>query len=168
MSQADRYLDLYGSEISLASLDAEERKLVGRLKRRATAEPPWHEFGNFYVKQVGDFYQARGLKRTQVTRTPAWRIAQDLSGRLAVAQGIAKIGDYRDTLEHIILTRFKNRRAFCKKTGLSETMLSHVLARRKHISIDALEKAMRRIGFRFSIGESPKAESKPHNRRAAG
>jgi hypothetical protein len=168
MSQADRYVDLYGGEISLASLDAEERKLIGTLKRRAAAEPPWHEFGNFYVKQVGDFYQARGMKRSQVTRTAAWRIAQDLDGRLAVAQGVAKIGDYRDTLEHIVLTRFKNRREFCKKTGLSETMLSHVLARRKHIAIDTLAKALHRIGYRFRIAEEPDVEPTQRKRRAAG
>ena len=168
MSRVDRYVDLYGGEVSLASLDAEERKLVATLKRRAAAEPPWHEFGNFYVKQVGDFYRARGMKRTQVTRTAAWRIAQDLDGHLAVAQGIARIGDYRDTLEHIVLTRFKNRREFCKKTGLSETMLSHVLARRKHIAIGTLAKALHRIGFRFVITDEAKAQSRQTKQRAAG
>ena len=57
MSQGDRYVDLDGNEISLASLDAEERKLVNSLKRRAAGKPPWDEFGNFFVKAVGDFYQ---------------------------------------------------------------------------------------------------------------
>ncbi len=167
MTQVDRYIELYGGEISLASLEADERKLVATLKRRAAAEPPWHEFGNFYVKLVGDFYQARGLKRRLVTRTAAWRIAQDLSGRLAVAQGVASIGDYRDTLEHIVLTRFKNRREFCKKTGLSETMLSHVLARRKHIAIDTLSRALHKIGFQLGIGEIGDSELK-QRQRAAG
>jgi hypothetical protein len=120
------------------------------------------------MKAVGDFYQARGMSRKRITRTPAWHIAQDLDGRLAVAQGVASIGDYRDTLEHIVLTRFKNRREFCKKTGLSETMLSHVLARRKHIAIDTLAKALRRIGFRFRIAEEPGADPKQRPQRAAG
>ena len=167
MSQADRYVDLYGGEIPLASLDAEERKLVGTLKRRAAAEPPWHEFGNFYVKVVGDFYQARGMTRTRITRTPVWRIAQDLDGRLGIAQGIARVADYRDELEHIILTRFKTRREFCKATGLSEDMLSHVLARRKHVAIDTLSKALSRIGCTLKIVPQTPPEPEARRRRAA-
>ena len=59
--------------------------------------------------------------------------------------------DYRDALETLISDKFKTRKRFCDATGLSETMLSHVLARRKHLSIDALTDALAKIGYRLRI-----------------
>ena len=168
MTHDDRYVELDGDEISLESLDVDERKLVNTLKRRAAAEPHWHEFGNFWMKLVGNFYLARGMPRKRITRSRVWKIAQDLDGRLAVAQGIARVPDYRDAIEEIILTRFKSRREFCKKTGLSETMLSHVLAGRKHLAIDTLIKALSRIGCTLKIVPQIPPEPAPRKRRAAG
>jgi hypothetical protein len=78
-------------------------------------------------------------------------VAQDLASRLAISQGHASAPDYRDELEAIIRTHFPTRRAFCEATGLSEDMLSHVLARRKHLAIDTLEAALRRIGYGLHI-----------------
>lgn len=168
MSQADRYIDLDGNEISLESLDADERKLVTTLRSRAATEPAWHEFGNFWMKRVGDFYKARGMSRKRITATPVWRIAEDLDGRLAVAQGVARVPDYRDAIEDIILTKFKSRRAFCKKTRLSEAMLSHVLAGRKHLAIDTLIKALKRIGYRLRIVPDHIDKQSAAGKRAAG
>ena len=39
-------------------------------------------------------------------------------------------GDDRDELVRIIADRFTTRREFCEAAGVSEDMLSHVLARR--------------------------------------
>jgi hypothetical protein len=168
MARHDNYRDLDGNEISLGSLDMAERKLIATLKRRASAAPDWHEFGNFWRSLVGDFYKARGMPRTRITRTPVWRVAEDLDGRLAVDQGFARVPDYRDAIEEIILTRFKSRREFCQATGLSEDMLSHVLARRKHIAIDTLSKALSRIGCALKI-VVPTAERPPGRKsRRAG
>ncbi|MGH8584251.1 MAG: hypothetical protein ACREWG_16060 [Gammaproteobacteria bacterium] len=147
MSVEDRYVDLREREVSLAQLDADERRLLDTLKRRADRAPPWHEFANFWMKLVGDFYDSRGLSRSQVRHTTLYRVAQDLGSRLAVGQGIARNPDYRDELGELIRTRFKTRRAFCEATGLSEDMLSHVLAGRKHIAIDTLSDALSRIGW---------------------
>ena len=80
-----------------------------------------------------------------------YRIAQDLSGRLGVAAGFIRPPDYRDELEELILTRFPSRRAFCKATGLSEDMLSHVLAGRKDLSLATLTRALERIGYAVHI-----------------
>jgi hypothetical protein len=54
-------------------------------------------------------------------------------------------------LEHLILARFKTRREFCEATGLSEDMLSHVLARRKHLAIDTLNAALAKVGYTVHI-----------------
>jgi hypothetical protein len=117
MPRADIYLDLDGQELSLAHLDAEERKLLGRIQRRARAQPDWDAFDNYWTVAVPAFYRARGLALKAVLRTVPWRVAQDLSGRIAVAAGLARVGDYRDELEELIRERFPSRRAFCEATG---------------------------------------------------
>ena len=159
MSRSKTYVDLNGREISLADLDPEERKLVLALERRAESCRDWNEFDNYWTKAVGEFYDARGLARSEHKRTPIYRIAQDLSGRLAVAAGMARLPDYRDELEGLIRNRFKTRREFCKATGLAEDMLSHVLARRKHLSMETLVQALARIGYVLRIEPGLRMES---------
>jgi hypothetical protein len=151
MDRPDNYVDLKGREISLRDLDADERRLLAKIQARAATQPPWNEYENYWVAAVASFYDARGLTRAESRRTAVYRIAQDLGGRIAVAAGLARLSDYRDELEEIIRTRFKTRRAFCEATGLSEDMLSHVLARRKDLSLESLTQALSRIGFRMRI-----------------
>ena len=50
---------------------------------------------------------------------------------------------------------FGTRRAFCQATGLSEDLLSHVMARRKHLSMSSLTDALHRIGYALHIGPAP-------------
>jgi hypothetical protein len=78
-------------------------------------------------------------------------VAQDIGSRLGIAQGKMRQSDYRDELEQLILTRFKTRREFCEATGLSEDMLSHVLARRKHLAVDTLYSALEKVGYTLHI-----------------
>ena len=58
---------------------------------------------------------------------------------------------YRDNLQACIVTPDSNsnpaRGVLPKATGLSEDMLSHVLAGRKDLSIGTLTKALDRIGY---------------------
>jgi hypothetical protein len=155
MSRPDVYVDLKGQEIPLVALDADERQLVGRLRRRARTHPDWDDFDNYWTRAVQAFAQARGLGRAEARHTAVYRIAQDLSGRLAVAAGLARVPDYRDELETLIREHFPTRRAFCEATGLSEDLLSHVLARRKHLSLGTLTEALRRIGYGLHITAEP-------------
>ncbi len=155
MARDGVYVDLKESEISLSRLDKEERRLVSVLLRRAATHPGWTEFDNFWFKAVGDFYDARGLTRKQSRQTAVVRIALDLSARLAVKAGLARLPDYRDELEELIRRQFPTRRAFCEATGLSEDLLSHVLARRKHVSIRTLTEALKRIGYVLHITPAP-------------
>ncbi|HMC67023.1 MAG TPA: hypothetical protein VKI65_18945 [Gemmataceae bacterium] len=155
MTRNDKYTDLEGREVSLTGLDEAERKLVSLLRRRAATHPNWTDFDNFWTKAVADFYDARGLTRKQSSNTAVFRIAQDLSSRLAVRSGMARLPDYRDELEELIRSRFRTRRAFCKATGLSEDLLSHVLAGRKHLSLPTLSTALERIGYRLRISPLP-------------
>lgn len=149
------YIDTDGKKWPLTGFDAGERRLFAELKERArrtltTASEPiqrWCEFDNYWLPRVHTFYSERGLTRKQVMNTAIFQITHDLSGRLAIMLGLARKADYRDQLIEIIEERFKTRRAFCKATGLAEDMLSHVLAGRKHLSIEALTIALDRIGY---------------------
>ncbi|MEX0704496.1 MAG: hypothetical protein WD069_20510 [Planctomycetales bacterium] len=91
------------------------------------------------------------MSRKESARSALFRIAQDLDDRLAIAQGLARAPDYRDELAELIRERFKTRREFCRATGISEDMLSHVLAGRKHLAIDTLQQALARIGCTLRI-----------------
>ena len=145
----------------------DERTLLKKPGARADRAPPWHEFANFWMKHVGEFYDGRGLSRSQGRHTVLYRIAQDLASRLAVEQGVARMPDYRDEIEALVRTRFKTRREFCEATGLSEDMLSHVLAGRKHIAIDTLSDALSRIGCALRIVPQTGPQAPPAHPRAA-
>ena len=167
MARNDTYTNYRGRELSLAGLDDDERRLVQTLQRRAAAMSDWCEFSNFWTKAVGEFYAARRLSRAKTARTLPYQIAQDLSSRIGLASGMMRFPDYRDDLADLIRTRFKNRRQFCKKTKLSEAMVSHVLARRKHLALDTLTKALRRIGCQIHIVPAPELTGLQSRKRAA-
>jgi hypothetical protein len=166
MAHNDTYTDYRGRELSLAGLDDDERNLVQTLQRNAAATADWCKFSNFWSKSVAEFYAARRVSRAKAAKTLPYRIAQDLSSRIGLAAGMMRFPDYRDDLADLIRTRFKNRRQFCKKAKLSEAMLSHVLARRKHLALDTLTKALRRIGCQLHIVPTPEV-SEPHARKRA-
>ena len=168
MARAEAYTDLEGREIPLDGLDREERKLVAVLKRRARTRRDWNDFDNSWIQAVDEFYRARGLTRAQIRRTAVFQIAQDLSGRIAVAAGLARPPDYRDELEELVRSRFNTRREFCEATGLSEDMLSHVLARRKHVAIDTLSEALGRIGYTLRIAPKAGSGKGGNGKRVAG
>jgi hypothetical protein len=151
VTQASVYVDLRGRQHSLDALDADERKLVTRFKRRAASTAEYSEYHNFWLPVVAEFYKDRGLTKRQIVKTTVYRIAQDLGSRLMVDQGLARAPDYRSELAELVRSKFKTRREFCQKTGLSEDMLSHVLAGRKNMSIDALTGALDQIGYTLRI-----------------
>ena len=145
------YLDLDGRPIRLDSLDSEERRLLGRLERRARTGPDWCAFDNFWMSAVTEFYDARGVTRAQVIQTSVYQIAQDLSARLGIAQGMIQPPGYLDQLEDLVLNHFPSRRAFCKASGLGEDTLDDVLAGRKDMPLESLSKALDRAGYRLWI-----------------
>src|SRR5262245_20038985 len=135
----DFYVGLEGKKWPLSNLDVVERRfLIAVLKesqrlQNAPGDPleRWCDFDNYWTPKIMEFYADRGLKSNQIVKKMVFEIAQDLSGRMAVSFGLSRLPNYRDSLEEIIASKFKSRRAFCKASGLSEDMLSHVLAGRK-------------------------------------
>lgn len=144
-------IDLNGESIDIAALNLQERALIGLLQNRFKSHPDWNDFDNFWMVEVTKFYQPQGLTRQQIRQTAGYRIAQDLSSRLAISGGYARLPDYRDELDDLIRSRFKTRREFCQATGLTEDMLSHVLAKRKQLGIDTLATALSKIGYELKI-----------------
>jgi len=128
---------------------------VARLKQRARSHPDWMDFDSYSEQQVLALYHTRGLKGQEIVQTTVWKIAQDLSGRIAISAGMARMPDYRDELQELIRERFPSRRHFCQATGISEDMLSHVLAGRKDLSLEALTAALGRVGFTLRIMPLP-------------
>ncbi len=59
------YVNLYGETLSLAGLDAEERALVQRLRRRAATQPAWCDFRNDALQAVREFYDRRSRSRQE-------------------------------------------------------------------------------------------------------
>jgi hypothetical protein len=144
------YLDLRGRTIDLSTLDQEELQLFRQLQADAERMDS-ATYRNHWVSQVSNLLSPRGLSKAAIVRSSLYRLTQDLGSRQQVQRGEARVPDYRDELEGIILDRFKTHRAFCEATGLSEDMLSHVLARRKHLAIDTLTEALGRVGYRLTI-----------------
>jgi hypothetical protein len=162
MSGSTEYTDRRGDSLDLSVLDRDERALIAELLRHADSHPDARraEFWNFYPQRVGEFYEARGLTRRETTKTLVWQIAQDINGRLLVAAGLAKDSDdYREKLDTLIRDKYGSRREFCELTGISEDMLSHVLAKRKHLSIQSLSNALAKVGYTIQI--TPMSDSSP-------
>src|SRR5437868_15006165 len=106
MKHGDVYVDLDGQEICLVHLDAEERKFVTRIQRRARTHPEWTTFDNWWTAAVPAFYQSRGLARRLVPRTIPWKIAQDQSSRLGLMAGWIEPDDWRGDLEALVRDKY--------------------------------------------------------------
>jgi hypothetical protein len=155
MVKSNNYLDLKNRSYSLAELTTDEKQLISECKKFAEAKPDWGDYTNHWIPKAEALLSKYGLDRPQMIRSTLWRIVQDIGARLHIESGLARSPDYRDELEQIIRERFSTRRAFCEATGLSEDMLSHVLARRKHLAIDTLADALGRIGYALRILPAP-------------
>lgn len=149
------YLDIKNRAYSMTDLTADETHLFDECRKFAARKPDWGEYTNYWIPKAEKLLAARGLDRREMIRSTLWRVVQDIGARLHIASGLASAPDYRDELEEIIRNRFKTRRAFCDATGLAEDMLSHVLARRKHLAIDTLEDALEKIGYSIRIVPTP-------------
>ena len=144
------HTDLRGQTIDLSVLDREETQMYEQLQVDAVRMDS-ATYRNHWISQVTRLLSGRGLTKPAIVRSPLYRLAQDLGSRQQVERGEARVPDYRDDLEGIIVSQFKTRRAFCEATGLSEDMLSHVLARRKHLAIDTLTEVLGRVGYHLTI-----------------
>ena len=59
MHRANLYVDLDGNALCLPRLDAEERKLLARIRRRAAGQPDWDAFDNYWTVAVPPLCEPR-------------------------------------------------------------------------------------------------------------
>ena len=73
MKPASPYVDLEGNAIALDGLDAGERRLLARLRRRARTHPDWSDFGTYWMRAVADKLQLRlsGAEQQQLVKNSA-------------------------------------------------------------------------------------------------
>jgi hypothetical protein len=144
-------------ELDLTSLTTEEAAVFHQARREYEESPEWHAFKQKWLNEVLSIYDRQKLPRRQAVAKPLYRAVQDLGSRLMVQDGYAKMPSYQEQIAAIIETKFETRREFCKATGLSEDMLSHVLKGRKDVSIGTLTDSLRKIGYALAIVPLPKA-----------
>jgi hypothetical protein len=167
MRRPSVYTDLDGRPLCLGHLDADERRLLARIQRRARENQDWDAFDNYWTRAIGAFYDARGVPRTVSRESVVYRVAQDLSSRLGIASGLVRMEDYRDQIEELIEEKYRTRKAFCEATGLAEDTVSDLLRGRLDLSLSALEKALGRIGYTLCIRRVPRMEHVQQKRAAA-
>ncbi len=149
------YSTLSGHHFSLDLLDPQEFRILTEFQKRFEKGLDWNEFENYWIATLSSLYDKRKVPRRLSMQKPLFQIAQDMWGRLAIQQGHVEPPDYRDELAELIDQEFGTRREFCRKTGMSEQMVSHALAHRKHIHINRLVHALHKIGYRLSITPAP-------------
>ena len=111
------HTDLRGQTIDLSVLDREETQMYEQLQVDAVRMDS-ATYRNHWISQVTRLLSGRGLTKAAIVRSPLYRLAQDLGSRQQVERGEARVPDYRDQLEGIIVSQFKTRRAFLRSDGI--------------------------------------------------
>lgn len=133
----DFHRTLTGRVVDLRGLTQEEKSALTQVQSIFAERPSWTEFARRWQAILGS---ASG-DRVPVG-TPLYLYCQDLEFRLGIAEGRVAPPDYRDRLADLIDERFGTRNAFCKAAGIDQGNLSHVLAGRKHLSLETLQKVL--------------------------
>ena len=145
------YETLEGVRIPLDRLDDEERRLFERLSRYAARNADWDAFTNRSWEWITDLYVPRGLSVKEILEQPLYYIAEDLEGRLAIAEGKARDSDYRDDLADLIEQSGTTCYKLARKAHISESQLSHVLKGRKNLSLAKLSALLDALGHRITF-----------------
>jgi hypothetical protein len=75
----------------------------------------------------------------------AFRICQDLAGRLGIAERRVAEPDYRDYLLDLIEEKYGSRYEFCKQTGVDPGQLSRVFASKADLSLPHLNELLAKL-----------------------
>ena len=128
------YQTITGRQISLSKLGRTEKQLLARVQQRYNSRLEWTRFAAWWNAE----FTKSGLN----TRSPVYRICQDLEARLGIHQGSVSPPDYRDFLADLIDEQFGSRLEFCRATGVDPGQLSRVFAGRADLSLRALQSVL--------------------------
>src|SRR6266436_1576359 len=128
------YQTITGQCISLSKLSRPEKGLLARVQQKYNSRLEWTRFAAWWNAE----FTRTGLS----TKSPVYRICQDLEARLGIHQGSVSPPDYRDFLADLIDGQFGSRQEFCQATGVDAGQLCRVFSGRADLSIKALEKVL--------------------------
>ncbi|MGE0711542.1 MAG: hypothetical protein AB7N76_30085 [Planctomycetota bacterium] len=143
------YRSLSGRRHDLDPLTPEERAFLDEIFAFYRQQPAWEEFHRRWV-ELG---RARVWQEKIAVGSTPYRICQDLTARIGIAEGKVSPPDYRDHLADLIEARFGSRSAFCKQTGVDPGHLSRVLAGKKHLASNTLFDALAALGVQIDLVE---------------
>ncbi len=142
------YKTLHDIEYDLDSLSSPHKNFIKRMISYYKKNPHWNVFSNHWINEGRKIWE--NMKRKDVIKHPTFKICQDMESRLGIKQGYVRQTDYRDELQEII-DRFPSRYQFCKEVGIDETFISHVLSKRKNLSIIKLEGLLDKLGYTLTF-----------------
>lgn len=146
------YEDLTGTRWTLSSLSPRERRFLRSFVNRANEGVSWPDLsGSWRVKLLKLYH---GRSRKDVVRQPLYAVCQDIESRVGIDQGFFRQRDYRDDLAEMIRRKFPSRYRFAKRVGIDEALLSRVIRKKAHLSIDKLESALAPLGYRVALVRS--------------
>jgi hypothetical protein len=128
------YETITGRRIPIAKLSRAEKDFLSRVQQKYHGRLEWTRFAAWWN---GELSKA-GLN----TKSPVYRICQDLEARLGIQQGSVSPPDYRDFLADLIDGQFGSRQAFCQATGADPGQLTRVFAGRVDLSLRALQRVL--------------------------
>ena len=152
------YDDLSGRRWSLASLTRRERAFLRAFIRRACSGASWPELSTSWRGRLLKLYHGRSRKK--IVQLPLYAICQDLESRVGIEQGFFRQRDYRDDLAELVRRRFPSRYRFASEAGIDESLLSRVLRKGAHLSIQKLDSAVASLGYRVALIRSGRRMSR--------
>jgi hypothetical protein len=146
------YEDLSGRRWRLSSLTPPERRFLRSFVKGVNKEMSWPELYSSWRVTLLKLY--KGLSRKDVVGLPLYSVCQDIESRVGIDQGFFRQRDYRDDLAEMIRLKFPSRYRFAKEVGIDEALLSRVVRKKAHLSIDKLESAIAPLGYRVALVRS--------------
>lgn len=144
------YVTLDQEIFNISELPEAQKALYEEVFESFKQRPQWPEFQNLWLLKINNLLR-NTLSRSEIIKTPIYKICQDMDSRLGIEQGFMRQADYRDILAKIIYENYSSRYKFCKAVGIDEAFLSNVLNKKKSFSIENLEKILAKIGYEIEI-----------------
>lgn len=152
------YQTITGRRIPLSKLSRPEKEFLSHVQQKYHGRQEWTRFSAWW----NSAFTKTGLG----TKSPIYRICQDLEARLGIHQGSVSPPDYRDFLADLIDGQFGSRQEFCQATGVDPGQLSRVFAGRADLSLRALQKVLEVLQAQLVIQTQEQAREQTSIARA--
>lgn len=143
-----QYTTLHNVVYGLEGLSNLHKVFIKKVFAYYKRQPSWNRFSNYWIKEGQKIW--KDMNRKDVVKHPTFKICRDLESRLGIAQGYVRKTDYRDELLRII-DQYPSRYSFCKAVEMDETFLSHILSKRKNLSITKLQEVLEKTGHEMTF-----------------